>query len=291
MRGASIEDRRLPVNAKARARMYRPIRAVPANPIASLRRRYADLRPDLRERLPAIALTLAFELLLVLALLSLGSVKREVAEMRDSLVAFTAPNTEEDEAEEPAADAPRPSEAVQSQPDLQSSPEPVADRPQTPPAPAPRPILRSDFSLESLPQATSPRADAKPQSYGPAFTPSPGDTPRVSGSGPNGEPLYAARWYRRPYDDELAGYLSTARGPGWGLIDCRTVADFRVEDCVVVGESPQGSGIGKAVQAAAWQFKVRPPQRAGRPMVGEWVRIRIFYEIEPGAAARLRFGN
>ncbi|AXK40944.1 hypothetical protein DVR09_00130 [Erythrobacter aureus] len=156
MRGASIEDRRLPVNAKARARMYRPIRAVPANPIASLRRRYADLRPDLRERLPAIALTLAFELLLVLALLSLGSVKREVAEMRDSLVAFTAPNTEEDEAEEPAADTPRPSEAVQSQPDLQSSPEPVADRPHTPPAPAPRPILRSDFSLESLPQATSP---------------------------------------------------------------------------------------------------------------------------------------
>ena len=50
-----------------------------------------------------------------------------------------------------------------------------------------------------------------------------------------------ARWYRRPYDDELAGYLSTAQRPGWGLIAPLTATDFRVEDCVVVGESPRGS--------------------------------------------------
>lgn len=267
----------------------------PAPRFAALRARYAELSPALRERLPAIALALVFEALLILLLFSLGSVKREVVAMRDTLVAFTtSPEEEQADAPEPApADVPEPVEAQQAPQRRQ----PVQDeppRPVSPPLPVPRPILRNDFSLESMPKPApaAPAAPAdKPQTYGPAFTPSPGDTPRIAGSGPNGEPLYAARWYRRPYPDELAGYLSTARGPGWGLIDCRTVADFRVEDCVVVGESPQGSGIGKAVQAAAWQFKVRPPQRGGRPMVGEWVRIRIDYVIDASEAARRQFGS
>ena len=114
---------------------------------------------------------------------------------------------------------------------------------------------------------------------GPPDTGTPGDTPRVGGSGPNGEPLYAAAWYREPYESELSGYLSTASGPGWGLIACRTAPDFRVEDCVALGESPTGSNIARAVLAAAWQFRVRPPRIGGRSMVGEWVRIRIDYGL------------
>ena len=259
--------------------------------------RYGEEPDRLRKRLPAIALTIAIEVVIVLLLLSMGSVKREIVEMRDTLVAFTS--SPEDEAAddaaspEPAAaetrEIPEPREQAEMVPE-QAAPE--MERPRALPVPAPKPVLRSDFSLDSVPKPVPPAASAqKPKAYGPAFTPSPGDTPRIAGSGPNGEPLYAARWYRRPYDDELAGYLSTAQGPGWGLIDCRTVADFRVEDCVIVGESPQGSGIGKAVQAASWQFKVRPPQRGGRPMVGEWVRIRIIYDIDPAAAARARLPN
>lgn len=107
----------------------------------------------------------------------------------------------------------------------------------------------------------------------------PGDSERVSGSGPNGEPLYAASWYREPYPDELRGYLSTANSEGWGLINCRTVPDFRVEDCVLEAEYPRGSQIGRAVLAAAWQFRVRPPRVGGRSQVGEWVRIRIDYTV------------
>jgi protein TonB len=115
----------------------------------------------------------------------------------------------------------------------------------------------------------------------------PPDSVRVEGTGPNGEPLYGAQWYREPYDDELAGYLSTARGPGWGLIACRTVPRFRVEDCVIVGESPRGSGIANAVLQAAWQFQVRPPRVGGRDRYGEWVRIRIDYQQErPDGRAR-----
>jgi protein TonB len=99
------------------------------------------------------------------------------------------------------------------------------------------------------------------------------------GTAPNGEPLYAAAWYREPYDSELRGYLSTASGPGWGLIACRTVPDYRVEGCVALDEHPSGSNIARAVLAAAWQFRVRPPRLGGRLQVGEWVRIRIDYDI------------
>ena len=106
-----------------------------------------------------------------------------------------------------------------------------------------------------------------------------GDTARV-GTAPGGQPLYAAAWYRKPLDSELAGYLSTASGPGWGLIACRTVPDYRVEDCVGLDEYPQGSQILRAVLAAAWQFRVRPPRLGGTPQVGEWVRIRIDYEVQ-----------
>ena len=104
------------------------------------------------------------------------------------------------------------------------------------------------------------------------------DTERV-GTAPNGEPLYAAEWYREPSDDMLRAYLSTAHGPGWGLIACRTAPDYRVEDCVPIDEYPEGSQINRSVLAAAWEFRVRPPRRGGQPLVGSWVRIRIDYEI------------
>jgi protein TonB len=105
------------------------------------------------------------------------------------------------------------------------------------------------------------------------------DTERV-GTAPNGQPLYAAAWHRTPDRAALGAYLSTARGPGWGLIACRTVAEFRVEDCVGLDEYPEGSQITRAVLAAAWEFRVRPPQIGGKLMVGSWVRIRIDYGID-----------
>jgi protein TonB len=83
------------------------------------------------------------------------------------------------------------------------------------------------------------------------------------GTAPDGEPLYAAQWYEEPGEDMMRSYLSTARGPGWGLIACRTAPDYRVEDCVPLSEYPEGSQINRAILAAAWEFRVRPPRRGG----------------------------
>lgn len=102
------------------------------------------------------------------------------------------------------------------------------------------------------------------------------DSP-VVGRGPRGETLYAAEWAREPTDTELRGYLPQNAPDGYGLIACKTAPQNRVEDCVELGQSPRGSRLASAVRQAAWQFRVRPPRKNGRPLIGEWVQIRIEY--------------
>ena len=104
----------------------------------------------------------------------------------------------------------------------------------------------------------------------------------VVGVAPDGSKLYAAEWQREPTDQELSFYLRSARGASragsFGLIACRTAARFKVEDCRPISESP-GSGLGYAVNEAAWQFRVKPPRVNGEYQVGTWVSIRI--DIRP----------
>lgn len=187
---------------------------------------------------------------------------------------------------EPAAQAEAPPRAL---PPV-APPEPQPDVPTPPvalpPPPPPAAVLAPKTGPAPATAPTTPRIRAvvRNQDAGPAGPPNrgiPGDSQRV-GTMANGEPLYAARWYREPYPEELRGYLSTASGPGWALINCRTVPEFKVDDCELVDEWPSGSQMGRAVLAAAWQFKVRPPQVGGRSMVGSWVRIRITYELNRG---------
>lgn len=103
----------------------------------------------------------------------------------------------------------------------------------------------------------------------------------VVGKGPNGEALYAAEWAREPTHAELSGYLPKNGIEGFGLIECKTIAEDRVEDCIELDQTP-GSRLASAVRQAAWQFRVRPPRKGGRALIGSWVRIRIDYYSESG---------
>lgn len=246
------------------------------------------LRAGLSHRAIGIIAALAIEGLLLLLLLTLGRMEA-TREEEMTFVEFKAIDTSDttQTAEETAESAdPEPQVIERAVPQsAEAQEQAVPPQAITPPPPAvvpPRvPIVRQPDPRYGV----GPRPIQNPPPAGPAAGPAntgsaSGDSERV-GTAPNGEPLYAASWYRKPYDDELRGYLSSASGPGWGLIACRTAPDYRVEDCVGLDESPRGSMIMRSVLAAAWQFKVRPPRIGGRPQVGEWVRIRIDYNLRP----------
>lgn len=244
---------------------------------------FAARWPDARRRAGPIALTAAIEIALLLALLSLGARRGTETGLGEILTTFdAAPDAapEPEPAGQEAVSAAAPAQPAEAPPSALPSPPPIAlpriptAPPVAPPAPAAAPspavtpgkikaVIRSDMA----------------GNRGPADTGSPGDSQRIAGSGPNGEPLYAAQWYREPSDDEFRGYFSRVSGPGWALINCRTEPEFRVDDCVLVDEWPDRGGMGSAVLAMAWQFRVRPPRVGGRSLVGEWVRIRIDYTI------------
>lgn len=222
----------------------------------------------------------------MLVLLTLGSERQSGAEKERSTVVGLSVHDVSDEAPEarrlePEQRAETRSETQRPEPEEPRPPQPAepAAPPAAPAAPAILPMRWSLSPPNPLRNTDRPARPARPL-YGPPDNRSAAmrDTERV-GTAPNGEPLYAAEWYREPDDDMLRAYLSTARGPGWGLIACRTAPDYRVEDCVALSEYPEGSQINRSVLAAAWEFRVRPPRRGGRPLVGSWVRIRIDYGL------------
>lgn len=270
--------------------------ALPFEEPRGLARWLAVLRDMSRRRkIASLAIALAIEGLLVLLLLTLGAnlvgekdAKEDIATFK--AVEFAAPPKPEPQAESPpATDAPETTQTDTPVPMSPIKPSPLVLRPQPappppPPAPAP-PEAQPQIQQAPQPSASPSRkigVRIRPgAAAGPADTGNPrtaGDSERV-GTAPNGEPLYAARWYREPTDQELGGYLSTANGPGYALIACKTVSGYYVEDCVLLSEGPQGSQIGRAVMAAAWQFRVRPARIGGAEQFGSWVRIRIDYTV------------
>ena len=223
-------------------------------------------------------------------LLSLGLEERPgKSEESITVVDVRAPDLTDEESE-PSSVKPAP----------QANERPEPQRPATEEPPPSMPALRAPAEAQPLPtvKPVPPEPEARPPAFeltrkatpsaatgGKVYGPPDSGGSRASrdservGTAPNGEPLYAAAWYREPEPRMLRAYLSTARGPGWGLIACRTAPDYRVEDCVPLDEYPEGSQINRAVLAAAWEFRVRPARIGGRSQVGSWVRIRIDYSI------------
>jgi protein TonB len=226
-------------------------------------------RPPLRRRASGLALALGINLLLLLALLTLGRFEQVVQKESSALVVDLLPESHSAASQQRSKAVERP-------------------RPKTRPVPKPPPIILPlkptiqppDKPLEIMPMTKDEMAaaDVRNLPKAGAGADTAGDS-EVVGTGPHGETLYAAEWAREPTDAELSGYLPHNLHDGWGLIACRTVAGNRVEDCVELGQEPAGSHLASAVRQAAWQFRVRPPRKNGRPMVGEWVRIRIDYSF------------
>ncbi|MBX3593301.1 hypothetical protein [Sphingomonas sp.] len=242
------------------------------------------LRQRFGPRAVAITLAILVELLFALVILGLAPSIVKPKEPVPMAVFGVTPEPEAPaDTRQPAtraAKAPQP--VARAVPPPAQLARPTVERP---PAPVPPPPVLLNMPLGSMPDiANIPRAAGPPapprRTAGPPDLGTlPGDSQRVEGRGPHGEPLYAATWFREPYDSELRGYLSTAQGPGWGMIACRTIPNYRVDSCVPVAEYPDGSNIMRAALAAAWQFRVRPPRLGGQYQVGEWVRIRIEYEL------------
>ena len=236
-------------------------------------------RPSRSRRALSLALALAIEILLLLAFFTLNFREKRRPEFEGGRL------TTFDLAAESEQDA---TKAAQQQPEAITRPRP---RP-SPPVPKPAielpklPLQMIEVSREEFLASDIARlgtaANGRQSGEQLAQAGSPGDSAKV-GTAPDGQPLYAAEWYREPTNTELAAYMpkTMMQGGGWGLIACKTAPRYRVTDCVELGSSP-GSRLAGAVRQAAWQFLVRPPRVGGKPLVGEWVRIRITYSVERG---------
>lgn len=240
------------------------------------------LRASLGQRGIAILLTLAFEALLLLLLIFMTPALQH----KKSTPAIFGFNVEEgDDAEASRAKATARPKASAKKSASRPTPKPPVPvpTPETPATDVPMPpnfirMTRSEFRATDI---------AGMKSSGPELAANDGgaasgrdDSEVASGRGPHGETLYNAEWYSHPTNAQLSTYISKrARESGWGLVACRTAPNFRVEDCQELDESPRGSGLAGSVRQAAWQFRVRPPRKGGKDLVGAWVSIRIDYTI------------
>ena len=244
----------------------------------------ARLRASLGQRGVAFLLALAVELLVALLLWFMAPV---LAEKKPPPTTTTfGIDTAPGDTEQPARAEQKKAAAKSNGSDRarKVEPKPVeTPQPEPPAEPVPQTFIRMtrrDYAaadiagMKSSAPAVAAAGEGEAGSAGGSRA---GDT-AIVGKAPNGEPLYAAEWYRRPTHAELQPYISRrARGPGWGLIACRTAPGHRVEDCQELSESPRGSGYGGSVRQAAWQFRVRAPRVGGKELTGTWVRIQITY--------------
>lgn len=239
----------------------------------------------MRQRAGGIAFALVLNLLLLLALFTL-SPTFEPPKVDDRLpVTFDVETGEKTDQQQAKAEQTQKREK-------QSSPQKQADPVVRPPVPQEKPAEQppSPFPFLTLNREQMASADIGTMPKGTqGVGEGTGNSSMVQGpgEGPGGVQLYEAEWYRRPTHAELGSYLpANAPARGYGLVACKTIDHYHVENCQILGESPRGSGFAKAVRLAAWQFLVMPPRVNGKKMVGSWVRIRIDYTrtMVPGGA-------
>ncbi|MEA3541712.1 MAG: hypothetical protein U9R77_06305 [Pseudomonadota bacterium] len=239
-----------------------------------------------RQRAAGVTFALVLNLLLLLALFTL-SPSFQPPKMDPRL-----PVTFETEAGPKAAQEEAKAEKAERREESKAEPQKVEEPVVRPPLEVEKPVEQppSPFAFLTLNREQMASADIgkMPRRAAGDGSAGQGNSAAVAGpgEGPGGVQLFEAQWYRRPTHAELSPYLpNDAPTSGWGLVACKTIDHYHVENCQVMGESPMGSGFGRAVRLAAWQFLVLPPRVNGKVMVGSWVRIRIDYSrrvVPPG---------
>lgn len=225
-------------------------------------------RSPLKRRASGLALTLLVNVALLLVLMTLGVVPVPVAKRAPTIVVNLIP-----EAMRRSSADHRTSQVQHHHAETVLKPPPIVLPAKPTITPPPKPVVKDPLFIEM----SHDELAAADISNLPKSGSGDGDS-EVVGHGPHGELLYAAEWAREPTDAELGGYVPRNAPDGWGLIACKTIPNDRVEDCVELGQDPPGSHLASAVRQAAWQFRVRPPRKNGRELIGSWVQIRIDYE-------------
>ena len=240
-------------------------------------------RSVFNRRSVALFLTLAIHALVLLLLLLVHDRIEPRKEDRPLSTFDIAPGEKKKDEEKKSGDQQAKKadkKASKVQPEVKPHIAPPVEVPDQPAAPSFITMTHDQFAASDIAGMTSQKSGED--------TAGAGDSKAISGpgQGPGGAHLYNAEWYRKPTNPELATYLP-ANGPreGWGLVACRTIEDYHVENCQSLGESPLGSGFARAIRQAAWQFQIVPPRMNGKPMIGAWVRIRITYGLEGPSAA------
>lgn len=234
-----------------------------------------DNRPTLRTRLAALLLSLGVVALILATMIALGMLEPAPGEPGEHLTAVTMSSRNQERQKQEHETASKSAAPQMSQP-VMPVPRHLPIQPVISKIPPVRMIemSKSDMAAADISKMGN-RAGASSGSGNSASTYGPRE-------GPGGAKMYNAEWYREPSRAEIGGYLPNAVPPGaWGMIACKTIEHYHVENCMQLGESPPGSGLARALRLASWQFLVRPPRIDGKPIMGAWVRIRFDFTRPP----------
>ena len=228
-------------------------------------------RPPLQRRATGFALALAINLALLFLLIGLGVVTLPMKQRSGTVTIDLLPESRSASADQTQKNAVQRHASTRPLPKPPPIVLPVKRTIAPPSKPSKSPWI--EMSKDELASADISKIPA-------AGAGGAGDS-EVVGRGPNGEALYAAEWAREPTDAEVGGYWPR-NVSGWGLVACKTRPNDRVDDCIELDQSPAGSHLAAAVRQMAWQFRVRPPRKGGRALIGAWVRILIETDLSGG---------
>lgn len=221
----------------------------------------------LRRRVSGFVLAVVVEVLIIVALFTLGSGRTPLPPAERRLTTFSfSPTPDRQAVTKPS---PRKQAHTQSAAPPAPTPVPRVTPPSTQPIQPPKllTLSKQDYAAMDI-SKMSPKGGATGDSAGDS------KAPYGPGEGPGGQPLYNAEWYREPTHAELVTYMPALSRSSWGEVACRTIEKYHVENCREIAESP-GSGLARAMRLASWQFLVRPPRIGGKTMVGAWVKIHF----------------